>query len=204
MKVLLHTLANIASMVVIFLPLISGPGMDFQETENLILNLVEGSVLNYSTEVELSPLQSMYACVTKNLTTTFDDLDLNAPLSIGACVECDINDIGQKCAHQFNSSLTKITINQFQNDIIQLMNFFKDSVSLSDNRTKIICAYATGNEVVPFSTIDLNVSHCPNNHYTLLVTVIVSCFILVVFTCILCACILCIICCRSKQCELIQ
>ena len=178
--------------------------MDFQETEKLILNLVERSVLNYSTKVELTSLQSMYACVTKNLSTTFDDLDLNASLKIGACIECDNNGIGQKCAHQFNSSLTKITVNRFQNDIIQLMNFFKDSISLSDNGTKIICAYAIGNEVVPFSAIDLNVSHHPNNHYTLLVTVIVSCFILVVFTCILCACILCIICCRSKQCELIQ
>ena len=72
---LLCTLVNITLMVVIFLPLISGAStsMDFEETEkfNLILNLVEGSELNYSAEVEIPSLQSIYyACVTKNLSAT--------------------------------------------------------------------------------------------------------------------------------------
>ena len=144
-------LANVIFMVVDFLPLNSGAGLDSRE-KNVILNLVEGSELNYSAATEMSTaVQSMYACVTRNLSTTFNDL---ASLSIGSCVLCDSNDhTGQKCVHQFNSSLTKITVSRFQNDTTQLMNFFKEHVSLNDNGTKIICAYATGTEVAPYSAI---------------------------------------------------
>ena len=157
---------------------------------------MEGSELNYSTAVEISTAaESMYACVTRNLSANFDDFDLNTSLSIGSCIVCDSNDIGQQCAHQFNSSFTNITVNRFQNNTTHSMNFFKERVSLHDNGTKImISAYETGTEVAPYSAIYLNVSHHPNDCYTLLVAAIVSCsivFILVIMTCILvCACML--------------
>ena len=84
---LLHImLANVIFMVIIFLPLNSGAGLDSRE-KNVILNLVEGSELNYSTATEMSTaVQSMYTCVTRNLSTTFNDLNLNTSLSIGSCI----------------------------------------------------------------------------------------------------------------------
>lgn len=207
-KMLLCSLANIAAVVVVFLPLNTGLMADMN-LQNDILNLVEGSELNYSTEVELSSLLSMYACVTKNFSTSFDDLDLNASLSVGACVECDTDDIGRKCAHQFNSSLTKIAVKRLQNDTIQLMNFFQDSILLSDNGTKIICAYAAGSVVVPYGAIYLNVSyHRPNDRSNLLIPIIVSCsiiffiLVIVVLSCIiLCAHALRV---HNKKCKLIN
>ena len=183
-----EVVSRIAFVVVVLLPFSSVASNDFSEE---ILNLVEGSKLNYSTGVEISSLQSMYACVTKNFSATFDDLDLNASLSVGVCVVCGGGDIGQKCARQFNSSLTRMTVSRLQKNTIQLLNFFEENVSLGDNGTKIICAYATGTDVLPYSAIYLNVSHRPSSRHNLLVPVIVSCsvfFILVI------ACIICIIC----------
>ena len=188
--------ARIAFVVVILLPFSSIASMDFNEEK---LNLVEGSKLNYSTGVEISSLQSMYACVTKNLSATFD-LDLTTSLSVGVCVVCNGSDIGHKCVHQFNSSLTKITISRLLNDTMQLMNFFKNDISLGDNGTKIVCAYTIGTDVVPYSAIYLNVSHQPNNGHNLLVLVIVLCCVvfILVTACITMSCMICIRCRRAS------
>lgn len=108
------------------------------------LSVVEGSSLNYSIGVEISSLQSMYACATKNLSATYKDFDLNAALNVGACAVCYSSDIGQICARQFNSYLTNITVNRLQDresyPPLQLMNFFQERISVGDDETKIICA----------------------------------------------------------------
>ena len=166
------------SVVVILLPLTSlGASMDFKE---IILNLMEGSTLNFTTEVEVSSLQSIYVCVTncKSLSITLEDFDLNATLSAGGCVVCDSNDIVQNCTHQFYSSKINVMINQLQNDSesVQFVNFFKENVSVDDDGTKLFCAYEAGNTTVPCSWIYLNVYALPTpeNPINILVPVVVS------------------------------
>ena len=121
--------------VSIFLLAIASPGasLDVKETT---LSLEEGSTLNYSTGVETSsPLQSLYVCITKNVSATYTEaLDLNTTLSIGDCVVCDS---GQNCAHQFNSSAINVTISLSQNDSVQLVNLFKENISFDDDGTRL-------------------------------------------------------------------
>jgi uncharacterized membrane protein len=154
------------------LPLVSlGAGsLDFNET---ILNLEEGSTLNYSIVVE--SLQSIIACITKNSSVSYEDFDLSTSLSIGECAVCDS---GQNCAHQFNSSAINVMINRPQNDSIQLVTFFKENISLDDNGTKIICAYEAGNTTMPCSWIYLDVHFLPKPEnpirFNILVPVAVS------------------------------
>ena len=147
------------NFVVVILLLLTSPGagsLDFNET---ILNLEEGSTLNYSTGVESSEsLQSIYVCITKNSSASYEDFDLNTFLSIGECVVCDN---GQNCTHQFNNSAINVTINQLQNDSIQWITFFKENISLDDDGRKIICAYEASNTTVPCSWIYLDVHFLP-------------------------------------------
>ena len=184
------TRAVLLLVLVLLLLFSSKASTDFSED---VLNLIEGSKLNYSAGVEgISSIQSVYTCITKNVSATFEDFDLNSSLSTGVCAVCGHNDTGQKCAHQFNSSLTNIIVNRFQIDTI---NLFKGSVSLGDNGTKIICAYATDTgtsaDVQPYKAVYLNITyHRSNNHSTLLVAVVTSSlvfFILVICTCV-CVC----------------
>ena len=163
------------NFVVVILLLLASPGtgsLDFKET---ILNLEEGSTLNYSTGVESSSLQSIYVCITKNSSATYEDFDLNTSLSSGDCVVCDN---GQNCVHQFNSSAINVTINQLQNDSIQLyvVTFFKENISLDDNGKKISCAYEADNTTVPCGWIYLDVHFLPKpeNPINILVPVAVS------------------------------
>ncbi len=164
---------SLSQVVVLILPLLASPGasLDFKET---ILNLEEGSTLNYSIGFESSEsLQWIYICVTKNSSASYEDFDLNTFLSIGDCTVCDS---GQNCAHQFNRSAINVTINRLQNDSIQWTTFFKENVSLDDDGTKIICAYEADNTTVPCSWIYLDVDFLlkPENPINILVPVAAS------------------------------
>ena len=136
----------------------SGTTLDFKET---ILNLEEGSTLNYSTGVESSEsLQSIYVCITKNSSAIYENFDHNTSLSSGDCVDCDNR---QNCTHQFNSSaINVIILNQLQNDSIQscyVVTLIKENISFDDDGTKIICGYEDDNTTVtvPCGWIYLNV-----------------------------------------------
>ena len=165
----------------------SGTTLDFKET---ILNLEEGSTLNYSTGVESSEsLQSIYVCITKNPSAIYENFDRNTSLSSGDCIDCDN---GQNCTHQFNSSAINVTIlNQLQNDSIQsyVVTFFKENISLDDNGTKIICGYEDGNTTVtvPCGSIYLAIHFLPKLEHpiNLLVPVAVSSSTVVVLLIIL-------------------
>ena len=158
------------------------------------LSLVEGSNLNYSIGVEISSLQSMYACITKNLSATYKDFDLNAALNVGVCAVCHSSDIGQKCARQFKDNLTNITVNRLQDreryPPLQLMNFFQKRISVGDDKTKIICVYEAGNDnVVPYSSINLYVhslsdSHALSVQVTLSQTLMLMAILLIVIVCL--------------------
>ena len=143
----------------------SGASLNFKET---ILNLEEGSTLNYSTGVEAAEsLQLIYICITKNSSATYEDFDHNTYL--GSARDCIVCDNGQNCVHQFNSSTINVTIlNQLQNDSTQLyvVTFFKENILLDDNGTKIICAYEAGNTTVPWSWIYLDVHFLPKPENT--------------------------------------
>ena len=162
---------------VIILLASSGTTLDFKET---ILNLEEGSTLNYSTGMESSEfLQSIYVCITKNPSAIYENFDHNTSLSSGDCVDCDNR---QNCTHQFNSSAINVTIlNQLQNDSIQsyyVVTLFKENISFDDDGTKIICGYEDDNTTVtvPCGWIYLNVHFLakPENPINLLVIVAVS------------------------------
>jgi hypothetical protein len=160
-------------LAIVTLLLLVSPGgagsLDFNET---IFDLEEGSTLNYSTGVESSESLQLviYICITKNSSASYEDFDLNTFLSIGDCVICDSR---QNCAHQFNSSAINVTINRLQNDSIQWITFFKESISLDDDGTKMICAYEAGNITVPYCWIYLDIN-LPENPINLLVLVATS------------------------------
>ena len=177
----------IAATVVILL-LLGSPGaasLDFNET---ILNLEEGSTLNHSTGVELSEsLQSIYICITKNSSASYEDFDLNTSLSSGDCITCDNR---QNCTHQFNNSINvTVMINQLQNDSIRWITFFKETIILHDDGTKIICAYEASNTTALCSWIYLHVHFLPkpenpiNIHIVVLVATLS--FALFIIICIL-------------------
>ena len=165
-------------VVVILLLLAASPGAGSLDFNDTMLNLEEGSTLNYSTGVESSEsLQSIYVCITKNSSSSYEDFDFNTSLSVGDCIVCDR---GQNCVHQFNSSTINVTINQLQNDSIQsyVVTFFKENISLDNNGTKIICGYEDGNTTVtvPCGWIYLDVHFLPKpeNPINILVPVAVS------------------------------
>ena len=104
----------------------------------------------------------MFACFTKNLSATFDDLHND---SSSDCVMCNGNDVDSECSHQTDNStmnsLNNITVSRLEIESCpgptQFMNFVKDSISLDDSG-KIICAYATFNDIVPYQSIIVKVT----------------------------------------------
>ena len=120
--------------------------------EVLTLNLVEGSKLDFtSCGVVMDPFSLIYACFARFDNMTIDDL------SISDCVTCEYH----KCAYHVNSTFSDVVVSKLRTGDcppVQHMNFMKENISLSDNGTKIICAYSTHSSVIPYQSIILNVS----------------------------------------------
>ena len=117
-----------------------------------VLSLVEGSKLNTSCAISIHSSTEMFACITNNMSASFDD-SVNA----GECVRCTGTN---QCAEQ---NLTGITVSRFtvhDCPLKQRLNFISDEVTLEDNGTEIMCAYAAaaGLDPVLFHSIILKVS----------------------------------------------
>ena len=165
-------LLNFAVVLLLLLASLGAGSLDFNET---IVNLEEGSTLNYSTGVEASESSQLiiYVCITKNSSTTYEDFDLNTSQNSGRCAVCDSR---QNCTHK---SAINVIINRLQNDSIQLyvVTFFKEKITHDDDGTKIVCAYEDGNAtIMPCSWIYLDVHFLPKpeNPINILVPVAVS------------------------------
>ena len=135
----------------------------------ITVDLQEGSMLNEFCGTTMQSAQWMFACITKNMSATFADL-WNDP---SGCAICGNGDLGQECSFQFNSSITNITVNRLEDDScppMQLMNFIKNDVTVKDDDgVRIICAQSYSTELShyewqPYTSIDLRVSHLPNDH----------------------------------------
>lgn len=166
-----------------------------------VIDLTEGSKFNSSCGLVINPKVQMIACVTKNVSTTFEDISgSSSALSDGVCAACSGSDTGSKCAMQFNSSLTGISVSRLIGDDCpqtQLLDFVKENVSLDDDGTKIMCAYAAVNEVRSFHSIYLNVSPLSSNRSSL-VAALSSTFSILLLAVIIAA-LVCIVSRRAKK-----
>ena len=137
------------------------PIYDDSET---VVNLEEGSSLNVSCIITIMPSMWLYAYATKNLSASFDDLQDDH----GSHATCSGTDY--RCRHQFNSSVTNITVSRYGSGgcpPVQVIKFTKNKVSVKeDNGTKIICAFEpnSNDPKTPYAYIYLNISLPGPNH----------------------------------------
>lgn len=165
-----------------------------------VINLVEGSNFHSSCGLSINPSLRMIACVTKNVSTTFEDIINNNPNEV--CVDCDAGDVGTetKCAKQFNSNLTDISVSRSRGQDCpqtQRLNFAKEKVFLDDDGTKIICGYVALTGARSFQSIFLNVSPPSSNHNTMVAVLssLFSIFLLAVIVVV----IICIVSRRARR-----
>lgn len=139
------------------------PVIENQRMQEKTLDLFEGSPLNYSCELigPRVPLD-VVACLTRNKSDKIEQINRRSP---GDCVHFSDDLLNVR----FNTSLMAVQTRMYEDrsdycSPRQLLNFFKEGVSLGDDELSILSGLYVGEYVKPYCSVHLNVRRQTSSH----------------------------------------